>query len=127
MKRLLERAGLAALRRMDPEQAHGLALRALHGGLAATPGPVTSERLQTRLAGVTVPNPIGLAAGFDKNAEAISPLSRAGFGFLEVGAATPLPQPGNPKPRLFRLTEDAAAINRFGFNNDGMAAIGARL
>ena len=127
MKRLLERAGLAALRRMDPEQAHGLALRALHGGLAATPGPVTSERLQTRLAGVAVPNPIGLAAGFDKNAEAISPLSRAGFGFLEVGAATPLPQPGNPKPRLFRLTEDAAAINRFGFNNDGMAAIGARL
>jgi dihydroorotate dehydrogenase len=72
-------------------------------------------------------NPVGLAAGYDKNATAIAPLSRAGFGFVEVGAATPLPQPGNPRPRLFRLTEDRAAINRFGFNNDGMEAIGQRL
>jgi dihydroorotate dehydrogenase len=68
--------------------------------------------------------PVGLAAGYDKNATAIAPLSRAGFGFVEVGAATPLPQPGNPKPRLFRLTEDRAAINRFGFNNDGAESIG---
>jgi len=74
-----------------------------------------------------LPNPVGLAAGFDKNATAVAPLSRAGFGFIEVGAATPLPQPGNPRPRLFRLTEDRAAINRFGFNNDGMQAICARL
>jgi len=74
-----------------------------------------------------MPNPIGLAAGFDKNAEAITPLSNAGFGFLEVGAATPLPQPGNAKPRLFRLSEDKAAINRFGFNNDGMEIIAKRL
>ncbi|MEL7115028.1 MAG: quinone-dependent dihydroorotate dehydrogenase, partial [Pseudomonadota bacterium] len=72
-------------------------------------------------------NPVGLAAGFDKNAEALPALMRAGFGFLEVGAATPRPQPGNPKPRLFRLTEDRAAINRFGFNNEGVAAITARL
>jgi dihydroorotate dehydrogenase len=72
-------------------------------------------------------NPVGLAAGYDKNATAVGPLSRAGFGFIEVGAATPLPQPGNPKPRLFRLTEDRAAINRFGFNNDGMKAISTRL
>ncbi|MGC9419431.1 MAG: quinone-dependent dihydroorotate dehydrogenase, partial [Rhodovulum sp.] len=71
--------------------------------------------------------PVGLAAGFDKNAEALAPLSRAGFGFVEVGAATPRPQPGNPRPRLFRLPEDRAAINRFGFNNEGMVAIGARL
>jgi dihydroorotate dehydrogenase len=70
---------------------------------------------------------VGLAAGFDKNATALRPLSRAGFGFIEVGAATPRPQPGNPKPRLFRLTEDRAVINRFGFNNDGMTAIAARL
>jgi len=74
-----------------------------------------------------MPNPVGLAAGYDKNAEVIAPLSKLGFGFLEVGAATPRAQPGNPKPRLFRLTEDAAAINRFGFNNDGMQAIADRL
>jgi dihydroorotate dehydrogenase len=74
-----------------------------------------------------LPNPVGLAAGFDKNAEVLGPLSRSGFGFIEVGAATPRPQPGNPKPRLFRLSEDKAAINRFGFNNEGMEAIAARL
>jgi dihydroorotate dehydrogenase len=127
VKNLLERAGLAALRRIDPEQAHGLALRALRRGLAPLPGPVTSPRLRCTLAGIDLANPVGLAAGFDKNAEAVEALSRAGFGFLEVGAATPRAQPGNPQPRLFRLTEDAAAINRFGFNNDGMEAIGLRL
>lgn len=124
---LIERAGLAALRRLDPETAHGLALRALRAGLVPLPGPVTSPRLRTALAGLDLPNPVGLAAGFDKNAEALAALMRAGFGFLEVGAATPRPQPGNPRPRLFRLPEDAAAINRFGFNNDGAAAIAARL
>ncbi len=127
MKHMLERLGTRALRRMDPETAHGLALKALHTGLAPLPGPVTSARLATHVAGLALPNPVGLAAGFDKNATAIAPLSRAGFGWIEVGAATPLPQPGNPKPRLFRLTEDAAAINRFGFNNDGMEAIATRL
>ena len=125
--RLIEQAGLLALRRVDPETAHGLALKALRMGLVATPGVVTSERLKTNLAGIALPNPIGLAAGFDKNAVALAPLSRAGFGFVEVGAATPRPQPGNPRPRLFRLTQDRAVINRFGFNNDGMQAIGARL
>ena len=127
MRALIEQVGTAALRRLDPETAHGLALKALHTPLAALPGPVTSPRLTCEIAGITMPNPVGLAAGFDKNATAIAPLSRAGFGWLEVGAATPLPQPGNPKPRLFRLTEDAAAINRFGFNNDGIEAIAARL
>jgi len=76
---------------------------------------------------MSLPNPVGLAAGFDKNADALRPLMRAGFGFLEVGAATPLPQPGNPKPRLFRLSEDRAALNRFGFNNLGVEVIAARL
>jgi dihydroorotate dehydrogenase len=125
--KLLERAALAALHRCDPERAHGLSLRALARGLAPLPGAVTSPRLATNVAGLALPNPVGLAAGYDKNAEAIAPLSRAGFGFVEVGAATPRPQPGNPRPRLFRLTEDRAVINRFGFNNDGMEAIGARL
>jgi len=122
-----ERFGLSVMQRLEPERAHGLALAALKTGLLPAPGPVTSQRLETDLAGLPLPNPVGLAAGFDKNAEAIGPLSRAGFGFLEVGAATPLAQGGNDKPRLFRLTEDRAAINRFGFNNDGMEAIAARL
>ena len=124
---LIERLGLAALRQFDPETAHGLALRALQAGLAPLPGPVSSARLATQVAGLALPNPVGLAAGFDKNATALAPLARAGFGVVEVGAATPRPQPGNPRPRLFRLTEDQAAINRFGFNNEGMEAIAARL
>jgi dihydroorotate dehydrogenase len=124
---LLERVGLPLLRRFDPETAHGLSLRALNMGLAGGQGPVSSARLRTDLAGVELPNPVGLAAGFDKNAQAIRPLARTGFGFLEVGAATPRAQPGNPKPRLFRLSEDQAAINRFGFNNDGMQAIADRI
>ncbi|WP_370253726.1 quinone-dependent dihydroorotate dehydrogenase [Nioella sp.] len=124
---MIESLGMALMRRMDPEAAHGLALKALGMGLAPLPGPVSSDRLRTVLAGLELPNPVGLAAGFDKNATALAPLARAGFGFIEVGAATPRPQPGNPKPRLFRLAEDRAAINRFGFNNDGMEAIASRL
>lgn len=127
MKRMAEQLGLRALHQVDPETAHGLAITALRLGLAPTPGPVTSKRLKTSLAGMSLPNPVGLAAGFDKNATAVAPLSNAGFGFIEVGAATPLPQPGNDKPRLFRLTEDRAAINRFGFNNEGIQAICTRL
>lgn len=124
---MLETLGLAALRHMDPERAHRMALIALKSGLAPLPGHITSDRLRTRVAGLDLANPVGLAAGFDKNAEALAPLARAGFGFVEVGAATPRPQPGNPQPRLFRLIEDRAAINRFGFNNEGMEAIGTRL
>tara|TARA_R100001369_G_scaffold3884_1_gene11797 strand:+ start:7379 stop:8413 length:1035 start_codon:yes stop_codon:yes gene_type:complete len=124
---MVEQLGLRALHKVDPETAHGLAITALRLGLAPAPGPVTSKRLKTSLAGMSLPNPVGLAAGFDKNATAVAPLSNAGFGFIEVGAATPLPQPGNDKPRLFRLTEDRAAINRFGFNNEGMQAICTRL
>lgn len=125
--RLVEAIGLCALRRMDPEAAHGLALAGLRAGLAPMPGPVTSARLRTDLAGIALPNPVGIAAGFDKNATALRALARSGVGFVEVGAATPRPQQGNPRPRLFRLSEDRAAINRLGFNNDGAAAIAARL
>ncbi|MEM9708194.1 MAG: quinone-dependent dihydroorotate dehydrogenase [Pseudomonadota bacterium] len=125
--KVIERAGLALFHRLDPERAHDLSLLALRTGLAPSPGPVTSPRLRCEVAGLKFDNPIGLAAGYDKNAVALGPLLRAGFGFLEVGAATPRPQPGNPKPRLFRLAEDRAVINRFGFNNDGAGTIAARL
>lgn len=124
---LIENLGLWALHRCDPERAHGLSLTALRAGVVPLPGVITSDRLKTDLAGMALPNPVGLAAGYDKNAVALAPLMRSGFGFLEVGAATPRPQPGNPQPRLFRLTEDRAAINRFGFNNEGACAISARL
>ncbi|WP_170387363.1 quinone-dependent dihydroorotate dehydrogenase [Ruegeria atlantica] len=125
--KLTEKLGLAILHKMDPETAHGMSIKALKAGLAPMPGPVTSPRLKTQVAGIDLPNPVGLAAGFDKNGEVLTPLSRTGSGFVEVGAVTPRPQPGNPKPRLFRLTEDKAAINRFGFNNEGMEAMARRL
>ncbi len=125
--KLLERAGMAVLKRMDPENAHAMALQALRAGVAHGPGLVTSPRLRCTLAGLSLTNPLGLAAGFDKNAVALQGLSRAGFGFAEVGAVTPHPQPGNPRPRLFRLPEDGAVINRFGFNNEGMEAMAGRL
>ena len=123
----LERTALSVLHRMDPEQAHDLSLRALRTPFVSLPDPVTSPRLSTTLAGLELVNPVGLAAGYDKNAVSLAPLMRAGFGFLEVGAATPVPQPGNAKPRLFRLTDDRAVINRFGFNNEGADAIAKRL
>jgi dihydroorotate dehydrogenase len=124
---LYEALGMRALRLVDPEAAHGLALKALKMGLVPSAGVLTSPRLKTSLAGMELPNPLGLAAGFDKNAEVLHPLAKSGFGFVEVGAITPRAQPGNPKPRLFRLTEDKAAINRFGFNNHGMDAAAAKL
>lgn len=127
MKALLQKLGLPLMHRFDPEVAHGLALRALQMGLTPAPGAYTSDRLRVNLAGLDLPNPVGLAAGFDKNAMAIAPLLQSGFGFIEVGAATPHPQSGNPKPRLFRLTEDRAVINRFGFNNEGAEAIALQL
>ena len=124
---MAERLGLAALRRLEPETAHSAALLALRAGLVPLPGLVTSPRLRCRLAGLALANPVGLAAGFDKNATALAPLSRAGFGFIEAGAVTPRPQQGNPRPRLFRLPAEEAIINRFGFNNDGMEAVAGRL
>jgi dihydroorotate dehydrogenase len=127
MKAALTRLALPALHLLPPEAAHGAALKALRLGLGPAHGPITTPRLACNLAGLALPNPVGLAAGFDKNAVAVGPLLKAGFGFIEVGAATPRPQPGNPKPRLFRLTPDQAAINRFGFNNEGMETIATRL
>ena len=120
--------GLAAsaLRRLDPETAHGLTLRALRAGLAPA-APADDSALAVDLAGLRLPNPVGLAAGFDKNAEAPAALLRAGFGFVECGTVTPRPQAGNPRPRLFRLAEDRAVINRLGFNNQGLDAFAARM
>ena len=118
--------GAWALRRLDPEAAHRLAVRGL-SVLPAPLAPADDPILHTRLAGLNLPNPIGLAAGLDKDGEAIGGLSRLGFGFVECGSVTPRPQPGNPKPRLFRLSEDRAVINRMGFNNAGLDAFAARL
>ena len=122
-----ERFGMWMLHRFDAETAHKLSLMALKAGVAPMPGLYTSPVLETTLAGMTLPNPVGLAAGYDKNAEVVDALARAGFGFIEAGAITPRPQPGNPKPRLFRLYEDAAIINRMGFNNAGMETAALRL
>lgn len=128
MSRLIENMGLRALHMLQPETAHDISILALERGAVPLAGaPYTSDRLRVKLAGMPFANPIGLAAGYDKNARAVGSLMRAGFGFIEVGAATPRPQPGNPKPRLFRLTEDRAIINRFGFNNEGAEVIAQRL
>ncbi|AQR60941.1 dihydroorotate dehydrogenase (quinone) [Brevundimonas sp. LM2] len=123
---MIRNLGAAALRLLEPETAHGLAIAALKH--APLPRPASDDPvLATRLAGLSLPNPIGLAAGLDKNAEALAGLSRLGFGFLECGSVTPLAQPGNPRPRLFRLTSDRAIINRMGFNNDGLDAFAGHL
>ena len=124
---LIETLGLSLLRKLDPEQAHGIALKFLGSGVVGGTGPVSSDRLRTEIAGLALPNPVGVAAGFDKNANVVDTVLRTGFGFCEIGAVTPRPQPGNPKPRLFRLTEDRAAINRFGFNSPGEDAVHTNL
>lgn len=118
---------LALLRRMPPERAHGLALDGLRWGLGPGVGPPDDPILAQTLWGLPFASPVGLAAGFDKNAQAPAALARCGFGFVEVGTVTPRPQAGNPRPRLFRLTADRAVINRLGFNNDGHAAARANL
>jgi dihydroorotate dehydrogenase len=120
--------GLAtkALHGFDPEDAHGLAIRALELGLGPRAG-ADDPILKTKVAGLDLPNPMGLAPGFDKNAQVFRPMLAAGFGFVECGTVTPEPQAGNPRPRLFRLTEDRAVINRMGFNNEGLDAFAARL
>jgi len=118
---------LPLLRRMDPERAHDCALRALRLGLAGRTRPDDEPILGVDVLGKQFANPVGLAAGFDKNAVAVRALMRLGFGFVETGTVTPRPQAGNPRPRLFRLDADKAVINRMGFNNDGLAAYVARL
>jgi dihydroorotate dehydrogenase len=120
--------GLAtrALRALDPEDAHGLAIGGLKLGLGPV-GGADDPVLASSLAGLAVPNVVGLAPGFDKDAEVFAPMLRAGFGFVECGTVTPRPQAGNPRPRLFRLSEDRAVINRMGFNNRGLEAFAGRL
>lgn len=115
-----------ALFALDPERAHRLTLAALKAAPLARPARC-SEALACEVAGIAFPNPLGMAAGFDKDGEVPDRLLALGFGFAEVGSITPLPQKGNPIPRLFRLTEDRAVINRMGFNNGGAEAAQRRL
>src|SRR5690606_34036231 len=118
--------GAAVLRNLDPETAHRLAIRALQLS-PLPPARADDPVLATRVGRLSLTNPIGLAAGLDKNGEALHGLARLGFGFVECGSVTPRAQPGNPRPRLFRLAEDRAVINRMGFNNAGLEAFAARL
>ncbi len=115
------------LHRLDPETAHDVTIAALKSGLLKPPLVPQDKRLNVHCLGLDFPNPLGLAAGFDKNAEVPDDMLRFGFGFVEVGSVTPRPQKGNERPRLFRLHEDQAVINRMGFNNDGHTKVFARL
>ena len=123
---LLHGLATRALHGLDPEDAHSLAILGLRLGLGpgAPPDPAI---LATEVAGLKLPNPVGLAPGFDKDAAVHAQMLRAGFGFVECGTVTPEPQGGNPRPRLFRLTEDRAVINRMGFNNAGLEPFAGRL
>jgi dihydroorotate dehydrogenase len=120
---------------INPESAHHIVMKGLRlacfipaiGSLIRNSFTVKKPQLERTLWGIRFPNPVGLAAGFDKDAKYIDPLSCLGFGFIEIGTVTPRPQPGNPKPRLFRLPADKALINRMGFNNEGAAAAAKRL
>ena len=111
---------------MDAETAHGLTVRAL-AALPRRAPPAADPRLAVRAFGLDFPNPVGLGAGFDKGAEVPDAMLAQGFGFTEIGTVTPRPQPGNPRPRLFRLVEDEAVVNRFGFNSEGQAVVARRL
>lgn len=113
--------------RFDPETAHGLTIKALKTGLVPPARGKDEPALHTRVWGLDFTNPVGLAAGFDKNAEVVDAMLNLGFGFVEPGSVTPRPQPGNPRPRLFRLVEQRAVINRMGFNNEGLEAFAQRL
>ena len=119
---MLYRLARAALFRLDPETAHDVAMKAMcaMGPAAALLGAGADRDESRRVMGIDFPNPVGLAAGFDKNGEYLDALHALGFGHLEAGTVTPRPQPGNPKPRLFRLVEHEAIINRMGFNNVGV-------
>lgn len=120
-------SAVGLLRSVDPERAHAVALQALRLGLAGRDDRPDDPGLSIAALGLRFRNPIGLAAGFDKNAEAACQLMRLGFGFVETGTVTRRPQPGNPRPRVFRLKQDRAIVNRLGFNNDGLDAYLSRL
>jgi dihydroorotate dehydrogenase len=115
------------LRLIDAETAHRLAIRALRAGLVPRPRLADDPSLHQQLWGLRFDNPVGIAAGFDKHAEVPDALLDQGFGFVEIGGVTPRPQPGNPRPRVFRLVEDSAVINRMGFNSDGLDVVRGRL
>ncbi|KAK8747332.1 hypothetical protein OTU49_016753, partial [Cherax quadricarinatus] len=115
------------LHKLEPETAHNVAVMAAKYNLVPEVNLKESELLESRVLNLLFKTPIGLAAGFDKNGEAVEGLFKMGFSFVEVGSVTPLPQPGNPKPRVFRLKEDLAIINRYGFNSDGHEAVYERL
>jgi dihydroorotate dehydrogenase len=123
---LFDRLSRPLLRALDPEDAHALAIKALRF-MPVVKGAADADELAVRAFGLKFPNPVGLAAGFDKNAQVPDALLRLGFGFVEVGTITPRAQSGNPQPRLFRLETDEAVINRLGFNNDGAAVVHVRL
>ena len=123
---LIDRLSRPFMRALDPEDAHTLTIRALRFMPLPRPAPEPPE-LGVRAFGLNFPNPVGLAAGFDKNAMAPDAMLRLGFGFVEVGTVTPRGQKGNPRPRVFRLAADEGVINRLGFNNEGSAAVLARL
>jgi dihydroorotate dehydrogenase len=115
------------LRRLDPETAHGVTVAALKSGLAPRSRMRDDPILRSSVWGLDFANPVGLAAGFDKNAEVPDAMLGQGFGFVEIGSVTPRPQPGNPRPRAFRVPEAQALINRYGFNNDGLDMVAKRL
>jgi len=121
------RTGTALLRRLPPNMAHRVAILALKHRLTPTDREPDAPVLATRLWGMDFSNPIGMAAGFDKDAEALDGLIASGFGFAEAGTVTPLPQPGNPRPNLFRLPEDRALINRLGFPSRGLDRLAQNL
>lgn len=112
---------------MDAERAHDLTVRALRSPALARLAAVRVPDMPVEIAGLRLPNPVGLAAGLDKNAVAVDGLLALGFGFVEIGGVTPKPQPGNPRPRVFRLLEDRAVINRYGLNSDGAEAVARNL
>ncbi|KAK2085399.1 hypothetical protein P7K49_036699 [Saguinus oedipus] len=112
---------------LDPESAHRLAIRFISLGLLPRATFQDSDMLEVRVLGRKFRNPVGIAAGFDKHGEAVDGLYKMGFGFVEIGSVTPKPQEGNPRPRVFRLPEDQAVINRYGFNSHGLSVVEQRL
>ena len=129
---IIDDIGLALIKQLPPEAAHTATIKALKFGLASKAKPLNREAsnllsVSLPVSGLNLPNPLGIAAGFDKNAEVYGPCLSMGAGFVECGTVTPKPQPGNPKPRLFRLKEDLAVINRMGFNNNGLEPFVERL
>lgn len=119
--------GTALMRTLPAERAHVTTIKALRAGLGPKAKCISRPELATQVGGLSLPNPVGLAAGFDKDCDVPDAMLAAGFGFVECGTVTPRPQAGNPKPRLFRLLEDEAVINRMGFNNKGLDHFSSRL